>query len=124
MRCRGASIGFAREGPLAREADTAQEIGRSIGAPPQPAISAVEGVVILAGLGRPAPDAAFAATHFEDARRRLRNGNAPIEAVATEIHQPAAGLGVALQGVERALRVVLRMRARDDDLVGCEQRLA
>src|SRR5262249_59369199 len=58
-RRRRLAIGIAHEQTLAGKADAAQKVGRSVGAPPQAAIGAVEGVIILAGLGRPGADAAF-----------------------------------------------------------------
>src|SRR5439155_16665502 len=60
-RCRRLAIGIAHEHALAGKADATEDIGRPIGAPPQPAIGAVERVIIFARLGRPGPDAALGA---------------------------------------------------------------
>ena len=116
-RRRRLAVVITDEGALAREADAAQKLGRPVGAAPQSTIGAVEGVVVLAGLGRPGADAAFGAPDLDGTRDLIRQSDTPVEAVAAEIHQPPAGLGVALQRIERTLGVVLRMRAGQHDLV-------
>src|SRR5205823_6441212 len=65
----GARIGGARHAAvirafkqaLRREADPAKDLRRPAIAPPQAAISAVEGLKILAGFGRPGPNATLGA---------------------------------------------------------------
>src|SRR5215468_8286302 len=59
------AIGIADKESLAGKADAAQNIGRPVTAPPQPAIGAVEGVIVFAGFRRPGADAALGATHFD-----------------------------------------------------------
>ena len=49
-------------------------------------------------------------------------GDAPVEAVAAEIGEFAPGVGVVLQRVQRAERVVFRVRAGEHCAVGREQR--
>src|SRR5689334_5845102 len=74
------AIVVADERALAREADAAEDVGGPVGAPPQPAIFAVEGVVVLAGLGSPGADAAFGAADLDGARHMLRERDPPVEA--------------------------------------------
>src|SRR5881227_3693581 len=93
-RRRRAAIGIAPERALAGEADAAQDLRRPVAAPPQPAVVAVERVVVLAGLGRPGADAALGATDLDGARHLVRQRDPPVEAVAAEIHQPPAGIDV------------------------------
>ena len=46
----------------------------------------------------------------------------PVEAVAAEIDEASAGLAVVLQRVQRALRVIFRVAAGDDDLIAGDRR--
>src|SRR5438132_955794 len=71
-RGRRTAIGIAPERALAGEADAAQDLRRPIAAPPQPAIVAVERVVVLARFGRPGADAALGTTHLDRARHLVR----------------------------------------------------
>jgi hypothetical protein len=54
-------------------------------APPQAAISAVEGLKILAGLGRPGPNATLGAADFDDIRDLGAGRDPPVEPVAAQI---------------------------------------
>src|SRR5581483_7595425 len=76
----GLPVVVADEGALAREADAAQHVRRPVGAAPQAAVLAVEGVIILAGLGSPGPDAAFGAADLDRARHVRRQRHPPVEA--------------------------------------------
>src|SRR5262249_58760030 len=59
--------------------------------PPQKAaISAVEGLKILAGLRRPGPDAALVAADFDDIRDLGAGRDPPVEPVAAQIGEAAA----------------------------------
>jgi hypothetical protein len=77
-----AAIVRALEEPLRREADAHDPLRRAPVAPPEAAVGAVEGVVVLADLGLPGPDAALGAPHLDDAGYRGAGGDAPVEAVA------------------------------------------
>ena len=58
-------------------------------------------MVIFARLGGPGADAAFGAPHLDGAGHIGRSRDAPVEAVAAEIGEPAAAFRIALQRVER-----------------------
>src|SRR6185312_13586084 len=85
-RRRRAAIGVAPEGALAGEADAAQRLWWPVAAPPQAAVGAVERVIVLAGLGGPGTDAALGAPDLDRARHLVGERDAPVEAVAAEIH--------------------------------------
>src|SRR3546814_7344917 len=108
----------AFEHALGGEPHADKALRRPAVAPPQPAQRAVELVVVLAGLRRPGADAGLRAPHLDHPGQPRAAGDPPVEAVAAEIDQPSAGTGVALQRVERAGRVVLRVRAGQDRRIG------
>ncbi len=49
-------------------------------------------------------------------------GDAPVEPVAAQIHQPAAAIHVGLEGVQHALTVVFGMSSGDDGAVAGDRR--
>jgi hypothetical protein len=65
-------------------------------APPQAAISAVEGLKILAGFGRPGPNATLGAADFDDIRDLGDGRDPPLEPVAAQIGEAAAAIDVFL----------------------------
>jgi hypothetical protein len=87
---------------------------RSPVATPEPAIGAVERVVILARLGRPSTDAALGTAHLDDIGNGGAGRDAPIEAVAAEIGEAAAGIDVVLKCVQCVRRVIFRVRPGHD----------
>src|SRR5262245_53005695 len=98
---------------LADEADAGEALRRSAIAPPQPTIFASEAVVILAGLRRPGTHPTLGAPHLDDARAGRMVGDLPIEAVASEVHQPPATTQVSLERVEHLHRIIFWMRSGD-----------
>src|SRR5580693_7625625 len=106
---------------LAGEADAGEHLRRATVAAPEAAILAVELVVVFAGFGLPGADAAFGAAHFDDVGKFGHAGDAPVEAVAAEIGEFAPGVGVVLQRVQRAERVIFGVRAGEHGAVGREQ---
>ena len=121
VRGRQAAVVRALEQALAGEADAGQALRRPPVAPPQAAELAVERVVVLARLGLPGADATLGATYLQHARHLGVPRDAPVEAVAAEIDEPAAAAGIGLQRVQRAGRVVLRVRAGQHRPVGRQQ---
>src|SRR5262245_61647101 len=105
-----ASVVGADVEALRGEAGADQRLRRAAVAPPQAAILSGEAVIVLAGLGCPGADAPLGAAHLDDARQLAMEGDAPVEAIGAEIHQPAALFGEFLDRVEHATTVILRMR--------------
>ena len=85
---------------------------------------AVELVVVFAGFGLPGADAALGAAQLDDVGKLGHAGDAPVESVAAEIGELAPGVGVVLQRVQRAKRVVFGVRAGEHGAVGREQGVA
>ena len=117
---RRASVVRAVHAPLRREADADEGLRRAAVAAPEPAVGAVEGLPVLAGLGRPGADAGLGAADL-DRRGVLRvQRHPPVEAVAAEVEEVPAAASVARERVERLARVVLGVRAGRHRPVGGE----
>ena len=97
--------------PLADEPHARQRLRRSIVAPPQPAILAGETVIVLPNLGIPGARAILAAAYLDRAGPRRMISDAPIEPVATEIHQPPALTHPAIERIHHLQQLVFRMAA-------------
>ena len=122
-------VGHAPVGPavveaLGGEADARELLRRAAAQAPQPAALRRGRVVQLARPRLPRAHAGLALAHLHQPGLALAVRDDPVEAVAAHVHEPAALADVALQRVERPLRPVLRVRARDDHRVGVEQRAA
>ena len=105
-----------------RHADAGHRVQVAPAEAPHPAEFARALVVVLARIGPPSADAGFAAAHLGDdaAALVLVAGMVrvdPVPRVGAHIHQPAAALGVVVERVELGARIVLGMRAGDDDVV-------
>ena len=94
----GEAVGQRRVEALGREADAAELLRRPAAMLPDAAQLAGRGVVDLAGLRRPHARAAVAAADLEHVRLLGMQRGHPVEAVAAEVHQPAAALDEALRG--------------------------
>ena len=79
---------------LATKNDAAQLLRRPAVAPPETTVFAVIGMVVFARFRSPSADAILAAAHFDDAVFLRMERDAPIETVAAEIKQLAAGIPV------------------------------
>src|SRR5262249_13653505 len=96
---------------LRDEAHAADRVRRPVVPPPQAAVLAGRRVVVLAGTLGPGAHAALGAAPLDQAGRRLRIGDAPVEAVAAEIHQAPAAVEIGLQRVEHLHGIVFRVAA-------------
>src|SRR5690242_13386609 len=90
--------------------------------PPHAAEFASALMIILARIGPPGTDAAFAAPHLrDDAATKMVIGRMigvdPVPGVGAHIHETAATLSIVVQGVELRAAIMLGMRARYDDIV-------
>ena len=99
---------------LGGEADPTEVLRGAAVAAPQPAVLAVELVVVLPGLRRPRANAAFAAADLDDAALLGREGDLPVKPVAAEVAQPPAAVAVGFERIQGLSGVVLGMRARRD----------
>src|SRR5215510_1536861 len=81
-------------------------------APPQPAIFAVELVIVFARLGSPGSDASLGAAYLDDPGQRLCQGDLPVEAVAAEIAEASAAVAVSLECIEHCPSMVLGVGSR------------
>ena len=93
-------------------------------APPQPAIGAIGLVIIFAGLGGPGANAALGAAQFERTGQIGGLGDAPIKAIAAQIHHPPAAARIGVKRIKRLRRVIFRVRSRHHHLVIGKQRCA
>ena len=107
---------------LCGEADANERVGGPADASPESAVFAGERVVVLAGFGDPRARAVFRATNFDDRRIVGTVRDAPVEAVAAHVHQPAAVIEPVAQTIEHRGGVILRMRAGDDRSIVGERR--
>src|SRR5436190_12648478 len=108
----------AFELPLARETNAGQHLRRATIAAPEAAILPIKLVVVFTGFGLPGTDTALGTAKLDDVRQFGHARHAPVETVASEIGEPASVVGVVLEGVECAGRVILGMRAGQDGPVG------
>ena len=109
---------------LRGEAHAHQLLRRAGVATPQAAVLRIELVVVLARLGRPGADAALAAADLDHAVARRVERDLPVEAVAAQVDQLAAGVTVGLQRIQHLRRVVLGVGAGHHGLVVRQQRRA
>src|SRR5215813_11841296 len=79
-------------------------------------------MVILARLGRPGTDAALGTPHLDDIGNGGAGREAPVEAVAAEIGEAAAGIDVVLKGIQCVGRVIFRVRPGHDRAIRLKQR--
>ena len=106
---------------LNRHANTDERLRRPAQAAPQAAIFAREAVIVLTGLGDPIADPVFGAAKLDDAGTGWMIGDAPVEAIAAEIHEAAALIQVAAQRIQHGGAVVFRMRPGDHHSVSAQQ---
>src|SRR5437868_1232797 len=78
--------------------------------------------MVLAGGRAPRARTHLAAPDLDDVRLGRVNGGDPVEAVAAEIHEPAAVAKVSLKRVKHRPGPVLGMTAREDDAVRRQER--
>ena len=97
--------------PLADEADAGQCLRRAVVASPQTAVFAGEAVIVLAHLGVPRARAVLAAAYLDRAGPHRMIRDAPVEAVAAEIHHASALTHPAVERVHHLQRLVFRMAA-------------
>src|SRR5690606_2366907 len=109
---------------LSGVANADQRLRRPPVAPPQAAIRAVEGAGVFAWLRSPAAIAVLGAAQLDRFRIVRMGRNAPVEAVAAEIEQPAASTDEAGDRIEAAPGVIFRMRAGDEATIGLQRRRA
>ena len=115
-----AEIGGVVE-PLGDEAIADERLRRAPRAPPEPTVLTGEGHVVLPRLAGPGAGAVFSPAHLHDTGLVVTVGDAPVEAVAAHVHQPAAALGEGVNGVPHGGGVVLGVAAGHDAGVALEQ---
>src|SRR5579885_3276184 len=93
---------------LGDEADADQRVGRAADAPPEPAILASR-VIVLSRLLRPGARAVLGAAQLDHPGMRGIEADPPVEAVAAEIHEPAAAAQIALERLQHLQREILGM---------------
>ena len=81
-------------------------------APPYRAVGAIKRIVVFAWLCGPGANACFSSADFDGAMLLAAQRRLPIEAIAADISERAAGIAIVLEGIECSARVILRMTAR------------
>ena len=90
-------------------------------APPQPAIGAIGLVIILAWLGGPGANAALGPAQFKHTGQIGGLGDAPVKAIAAQIHHAPAAARISIERIKRLRRVIFWVRSRHHHLVIGEQ---
>ena len=78
-------------------------------------------MIVLAGLGNPIANSIFGAAKLDDAGQSRMVGDAPVEAIAAEIHQAAALIQIAPHRVQHGGAVIFWMRPGDHHSVLAQQ---
>ena len=114
------AIGVGAGEDLAVETDADEALRGAAVAAPGAGGFAGELQGVFAGFAFPGAQAVHAAAHLEDVGAGRVEADAPVEAVAAEIHVPTAAALVGVEGVHHLAADVFRVRAGDDAGVGAE----